>query len=206
MTVELVEDSTIGGKCPTTSTTTTTMITTDYNETTIESIESTTMEPTSTIDSTIDFIESTTMESTSMETSTVESIESTTMEPTSTIDSTMTIFTESTSMASTSLADSSTVITSMICKKQETFPKASFVIYLILGESCNQISVYSECEVYSNQPNIIGIYNNTKVDINGYSVFEQADGNSDFNFTCSYDLTHSVSSFFAIIYFMIDDD
>ena len=74
------------------------------------------------------------------------------------------------------------------------FSKSCFVIYSILGESCNQISVYSECEVYSNQPNIVGIYNNTKVDINGYSVFEKADGHSDFNFTCSYDLTHSVST------------
>ena len=60
---------------------------------------------------------------------------------------------------------------------------------IFLGDTCNQISVYAECEAYLNHPNIFGLYNNTKMDANGYSVFEQVDGISDLNFTCSYDPT-----------------
>ena len=60
---------------------------------------------------------------------------------------------------------------------------------IYLGDTCEQISVYSECDGYLYHPNVFGLYNNTKVDANGYSVFEQVDGISNLNFTCSYDPT-----------------
>ena len=46
---------------------------------------------------------------------------------------------------------------------------------IYLGDTCEQISVYSECDGYLYHPNVFGLYNNTKVDANGYSVFEQVD-------------------------------